>query len=85
MTFDKSKLNTVIHWRGPSLCSAVAKSEYTYQRQYLDEAIKELERLAKEQALEREGQALDREAKALKENEALQRKLKDAGLDNDGD
>ncbi|MBL4794479.1 MAG: hypothetical protein JKY24_02995 [Pseudomonadales bacterium] len=45
-----------------------------------DQALreKELERLEKEQALE--GQA-----KALKENEALQRKLKDAGLGDDGE
>jgi len=48
---------------------------------------KELERLEKEKALEREDkaleekdQALEREAKALKEIEALQRKLKEAGL-----
>ncbi|MBL4794483.1 MAG: hypothetical protein JKY24_03015, partial [Pseudomonadales bacterium] len=51
-----------------------------------DQALKEkeLERREKEQALEREGQALEREAKALKENEALQRKLKEAGLVGDG-
>ena len=51
-----------------------------------DQALreKELERLAKEQALEEKDQALEREAKALKENEALRRKLKEAGLDDDG-
>ncbi|MBL4795556.1 MAG: hypothetical protein JKY24_08675, partial [Pseudomonadales bacterium] len=57
-----------------------------------------LERLAKEQALEEKDRAIEREglalkqkeqaregeAKALKEIEVLRRKLKEAGLDDDG-